>query len=276
MAHPLADFRLKLNRANGHREALKREIEAWFEQRPYGVIGKYKPGPPEQYVLSLRFFEPPPQEWGLLIGEFAHNARSALDYLAWQLVKANGKLPTRFTQFPIIQSPFDWPGRQGAGRLRGASDRHIEMVERLQPYHRRDSLDGASFGRLTRWHPLPFLSFLSNEDKHRVLVVTTTALQSIGWDVIDSRDIAPLTDIGHAFLGPLEDDATLLTIPVTSTGPRPEVEVQFTERAHITVNQRTDLPDNTWVEEQVDLLERMEEITLELRRIFEIFVGEFT
>jgi hypothetical protein len=72
--HPLADFRLKLNRATLHLETLKREIDAWFESHPYGITGKYDAGPPEKYILYFRFFERPPQDWGLLIGEFAHNA----------------------------------------------------------------------------------------------------------------------------------------------------------------------------------------------------------
>jgi hypothetical protein len=197
VAHPLADLRLKLNRANTHLETLNGEIDAWFKRHPYGVTGKYEPGPPEQYILYLRFFEPPPLEWGILIGEFAHNCRSALDYLAWQLVKANHKTPNSLTQFPIVLSPFDWPGRHGCGRLRGASERHIALVERFQPYNRTDS-NNWSYARFCFGHPLARLSFLSNEDKHRVLVTGAAALQSIGWDFISVHNVRP-KDWGDAY-----------------------------------------------------------------------------
>jgi hypothetical protein len=271
--HPLRDFRLKLNRANTHLETLKGQIDAWFDQHPYGVTGHYNPGPPEEYILYLRFFEPPPREWGILIGEFAHNARSALDYLAWQLVKANHRSPNRLTQFPMVFSPWDWPGKNGVGRLRGAAARHVAMVERLQPYNRTDT-DDWSYARRTFGHPLAVLNFLSNEDKHRVLIIGAAALASIGWDITATHDVR-VKDWGEAYMGPLVDQAPLITIPVEATGPNPEVEVEFTERARVTVNQRIELPDKTWWQTRVDLLESLEAITVELRRIFQVFVREF-
>jgi hypothetical protein len=273
--HPLQDFRLKLNRANGHLQTLQGEIDAWFESHPYGVTGKYDPGPPEKYILYLRFFDPPPREWGLLIGEFAHNARSALDYLAWQLVKANNKVPTRRTQFPIVFTPWDWQGRNGAGRLRGASERHIGMVEESQPYGRPDA-DG--FYYVTHGlfeHPLALLSFLSNEDKHRVLIVGAAALSSIGWDIIGTRDVAPITDYGDPYLGPLEDGSPLIEIPIRATGPNPEVDVEFVERARIAVDHRIEVPPRGAIVSRVDLLDGLKEIASELRRIFQVFVREF-
>lgn len=275
MSHPLADFRLKLNRANSHLDSLKGEIDAWLKRHPYGVTGKYDPGPPEKYILYLRFFEPIPQEWGLLIGEFAHNARSALDYLAWQLVKANNKTPTRRTQFPIVFAPWDWCGRWGAQRLQGASERHISMVENFQPYGRPDA-EGFHWTGTRRLmdEPLAVLTFLSNEDKHRVMVVAAAALQSLGWDILASRDLDVL-DYGEPYMGPLEDGSPLIEIPVIATGPNPEVEVELSETARITVNHRMEFPDGGWMEGEIDLLDRMEAIADELRHIFQVFVREF-
>jgi hypothetical protein len=272
--HPLADFRLKLNRANGHLETLKGEIDAWFEKQPYGVTGKYEPGPPEKYVLYFRFFEPPHHEWGLLIGEFAHNARSALDYLAWQLVQANNHTPGRRTQFPITLSPWDWGGENGARRLRGASARHVTMVERFQPYNRLDT-SGSSYARQAFLSPLAVLNFLSNEDKHRVLVTTAAALRSIGWDIIGTRDVSPVEDTGYPFFGPLIDGSPLLEIPVTATGRNPEVEVEFTERAQIAVDYRVEVENNVFWKTRIYLLEELDEISAEVRHIFQVFVREF-
>jgi hypothetical protein len=211
----------------------------------------------------------------LLIGEFAHNARSALDYLAWQLVKANGQSPNRFTQFPIVFTPWDWHGRFGARRLRGASERHVGMVELLQPYGRphADGFYWTSHDFLE--HPLAVLSFLSNEDKHRVLLVTTAALQSIGWEIIGSRDVATITGYGNPYLGPLEDGTPLIEIPIVATGPNPELEVEFNESARITIDHRMEIKDYAVVSMQIDLLRNLEEITKELRRIFQVFVREF-
>ena len=275
MSHALDGFRLKLHWANDRLEALKADVEAWFKQQPYGIIGEYEPGPPEKYVFSFRLFDPPPPRWGLLIGEFAYHARSALDHLAWQLVLLNGNEPGRRTGFPIILSPFDWGESESAVRLRGASERHIGLVEGLQPYNRRTS-EGMTWVFTSIDDPLALLSFLNNEDKHRVLVPTVAALSSVGYDIAAVRDVAPITDTGVVVFGSLVDRAPLLRIPVTATGPNPEVEMQFNERVHITIDHRIDIRGGGSVRRQrIDVLDEMEEIRTKLRRIFEMFVREF-
>ena len=39
--------------------------------------------------------------WALVLGDCAHNLRSALDYLAHELVRANGGNPDEDTEFPV-------------------------------------------------------------------------------------------------------------------------------------------------------------------------------
>lgn len=63
MSHPLHSFRLKLNRAQEHAEALNVEIDAWLDRHPYEVFGEYEPGPPEKYVFRVRFFQDIPATW---------------------------------------------------------------------------------------------------------------------------------------------------------------------------------------------------------------------
>lgn len=275
MGHPLDGFRLKLHRANDHLKTLESEIEAWFEQQPYGIVGEYKPGPPEEYLFSFRLFDPPPRRWGLLIGEFAYQARSALDHLAWQLVTLNGNEPSRRIQFPLVLSPFDWPGGEGEGRLAGASDRHVRLIERLQPYNR---LAGGewSYWLTTFDDPLAVLSFLSNEDKHRVLIPTTAALGAVGYEVTGSYDVAPITDTGVISYGPLVDRAPLLHLPVTATGPEPKVEMYFHERVQVTIDHMIGLPAKASVRRQrLDVLVELRAIREKLSDIFKVFVREF-
>lgn len=64
-----------------HAHTLERAVDAWFGGHPYGVFGEYQPGPPEQYVFKVRFLDPIPPTWAITLGDFAHNARSALDHL---------------------------------------------------------------------------------------------------------------------------------------------------------------------------------------------------
>jgi hypothetical protein len=130
-------------------------------------------------------------------------------------------------------------------------------VEQLQPYGRPHAdgfyyyLAGAVFEQ-----PLALLNFLSNEDKHRVLIATPTALRSIGWDVTDFRDVAPITDLGTPYFGALEENSPLIEIPVTATGPNPEVEVEFIERARIAVDHRIQVEKGQHIVSETPLLVR--------------------
>jgi hypothetical protein len=117
----LYGVRLKLNRAEAHAEALNREVDAWLGRHPYATFGEYEPGPPEKYLFKVRFFEFIPAEWGVVLGDFVHDARSALEHLAYQVVLAgNGGMDAR-SQFPITDDPWKW--RKVVRKLNGASHR---------------------------------------------------------------------------------------------------------------------------------------------------------
>ena len=112
----------------------------------------------------------PPLQWGVVLGEFAHDTRSALDQLIWSLVLAHGGSPGTHTQFPAANSEKKWRDdikeRDIANRALpptyGLSDAALTLVYDFQPFNRkpRGKADTAPFYKLLR---------LSNEDKHRTL-----------------------------------------------------------------------------------------------------------
>lgn len=276
MSHPLHSFRLKLNRAKAHAEALDAEIEAWMNRHPYELFGEYEAGPPEYYVFKVRFFEDIPPEWGILLGDFAHNARSALDHLAEALVVANtGQPGTSKTQFPIVVSPFDWPGQ--LYRLEGVSERHVRMIESTQPY-RRTGFQGWHTGPAALDDPLALLNRLSNVDKHRVLNATPATVRSITWDFKVIRDVSWI-DANHIEIPweELKDGRELLKVRVAASGPNPEVELHRTETIEIQVQHRVDLsPDAYTIWSVNDPVQKAtKDILGRLGRIFQAFVGEF-
>ena len=72
----------------------------------------------------------------LLAGDLMQNLRTALDYLAYALVIANGGKPYSGTYFPISKNA---PGSEGyddafAGKVRGMSKDAIRLIESLKPY----------------------------------------------------------------------------------------------------------------------------------------------
>jgi hypothetical protein len=270
--HKLHGFRLKLNRAQAHAEALEREASAWFHDHPYGVIGEYHPGEPEQYVFKVRFLEPVPPSWAITLGDFAHNARSALDHLAYVVVLANNGGRDEWTQFPIVLAPCEW-AKQAKICIGNASDRHKGIIETFQPYHRRD---------LHGWHsiwsaiddPLAILNRLSNVDKHRVLNATPATIRSIGYDLEPVADIESIGSSEVPF-DVLIDGADMLRVNIVSNGPNPELKLKRSETVEIRVQNRVDLGKDSYTLQNVPLKESLDAILSRLREIFEVFVGEF-
>jgi hypothetical protein len=112
----------------------------------------------------------PSSQWGVILGEFVHDVRSALDQLVWSLVLANGSEPGTHTQFPATESEAKWRDdvtdrdipQRGLPPTHGLSDDASALVYEFQPFNRmpRRRAVAAPFYKLLR---------LSNEDKHRTL-----------------------------------------------------------------------------------------------------------
>jgi hypothetical protein len=129
---------------------------------------------PETRMQDWRLVNPPelPPEWSLLIGDFAANARSALDHLAWQLAlrntwrasrerKAGNEWPPEDTEFPIYASISK---ARTAKRLKTKLNRFRpsgrSIVASVQPHTR---------GNLAHTEPLWMLHRIRNTDAHRTL-----------------------------------------------------------------------------------------------------------
>lgn len=161
----------KLSRANGHRHAVEDLIERWREEKPYEFVHDQE-SQPGWTILTVRIRKYPPPEIGVIVGDYVHNVRSALDQLVWQLVIANGAAPGRHNQFPIAITEDNFiqnavtgaPGRPGM--LAGLSDSAVKFIERQQPYKR--GLDAPS-------HPFAILQGLWNADKHQAIAQLVTA-----------------------------------------------------------------------------------------------------
>lgn len=92
------------------------EYRLWLRHIPTDLIGRY----------------------GVLIGDIAHNLRSALDHLAWELVRIGSdrqpRMP-RMVQFPCCDTPGEFRAELGK-RLPGVGAEYIAAIEDLQPYKR--------------------------------------------------------------------------------------------------------------------------------------------
>lgn len=73
-----------------------------------------------------------------MLGEAAHNLRSALDNLVSVLVLRNGKTPAHSNAFPVCRKPSAWhrdiaEGYPTGGPLANVSRTDFELLENLSP-----------------------------------------------------------------------------------------------------------------------------------------------
>ncbi len=181
----------------------------------------------------------PPLEWGVVLGEFVHDTRSALDQLIWSLVRANGGSPGNHTQFPASESEAKWRDdvteRDIAGRglppTDGLSDDALALVYDFQPFNRmpRGKAVTAPFYKLLR---------LSNVDKHRMLHLAAAYATAAPISLrITPPGYISLVKIRKPKRGiVIENGAEIASVKIAITErPPPDVQmkVSFTLHAHV-------------------------------------------
>jgi hypothetical protein len=214
----LESARAKIGRAKEHLDAFDQEADSFLARQPYTVtrepqiaIGHHR------FRLHVR--ERPPMSLALIAGDCVHNAKSALDHVAWQLAGADAEDTS--TQFPIFadEGEFGKAGRQ----YKRIPDRPLALIKYLQPCRRPQPLGDLLWITFT----------LDNADKHKTLVA------GLGMAEPKLSIIAPPwshTDFSTDFLvGPFEDDAILGEVTAFATprlgGPphaNVKVDVEFT------------------------------------------------
>ena len=162
--------RLKLKRAQTHVNTLSREMRHLRPPELRWTMGR------DDWRTATYEGKEPPLRLGVIAGDFAHNARSALDHLIWQLVIASGNNP-KGNQFPIYTVEKDWeadlekrdPSR-GPSPLEGVTPEIWNAIRDCQPFaitHRQKDAVQTALWQLHR---------LSILDKHRVLHVARACM----------------------------------------------------------------------------------------------------
>src|SRR4030042_415568 len=167
--HPLDGARLKVNRAKTEIDRLGLMQDAFFKNTHYSVVSAEQNLESGKNVYRIKIDgSPPPLDWGIYIGEIAHNLRSALNYLVYQLALLNSlNEPKTVAQDTRLQFPIfvaKWSGCDS---------------------------------------PLFWLEEINNADKHRIIQVAGVKAGGFGTTWWGERDNA---FIGGTF-GILEDGA---------------------------------------------------------------------
>lgn len=180
--NPLDGPRLKVRRAESQINAFRRAEDIFRKRTNYKIVRAEFNPKTGKYVYRVSIKVSPPLDWGVPIGEIAHDLRSALDGLVYQLALLETKTPARKTQFPIflvgrterkrsgnLIPHFEREGRRMISDLR---EEHQTLIEGLQPYKR---------GRGGKSSPLWRLYEVNNADKHRLIQVVGIKPAGVSW-----------------------------------------------------------------------------------------------
>lgn len=151
----------KVNRAEKLLDGGAVEWRAFLNTNPWPhwIDDRTEPG---WHRIYFDFSTPLPQRFAVIIGEIAHDLRSALDHLAWReavecvgLEKAESNAPV--ITFPLAQRSADF---KSAKALRYVGKDARTVMERHQPYKRGKGKGPKSLG---------LLHWFNRMDKHRTL-----------------------------------------------------------------------------------------------------------
>lgn len=157
----------KLARAEHHLNVVREYVKRYVRSQPYSL--RLYPQPhADGFKMAVlgQLTSPPARSLSFRIGEFAHNARGALDHLVYALStlgpddKAREKL-----QFPILDRlPKDNRAAEAEKiYTEGLTDPQRATIEGYQP-RSREGVNGES--------PLGFLAQINNVDKHRTILAS--------------------------------------------------------------------------------------------------------
>ena len=205
----LQDAREKLRWAKKHFEDLRAGIEP-FEARDAHRIWCEVDEEAGRYDFYVSGLQSPDPNWGLMIGDCLHNARTALDYVMVRLVSViTGEDPIDidWVQFPIYDDPKRLDGATAGLKKNLALRGYVARIEELQPFNARNP---SIWGIDAHDPPLPValerLSLLDNIDKHRVVHATWNGIRAFS-----VRDVEAPSDFtftgGGTILDPLKDGA---------------------------------------------------------------------
>lgn len=167
MSFTLEDSWTKHARGVEHLNALWAECEAYLDSGPAFSAEHFHDAETDAIGVQFHAEPPPPPRLGAIVGDIAHNLRSALDVAAWQLALANDEAAARqqpnLVQFPLASTAQGFAAGRVERTLSFFGDAARIVIERLQPYQ-------------PSWEALGWLRELSNSDKHRIATFSFTGI----------------------------------------------------------------------------------------------------
>ena len=241
------DWWLKVKRAQKHMVDINREALRYASSEPYEFTRIRQPNSQGQVAYRVRITEQPDPMIAVMLGDFIHNLRSALDYI---VVASVPRQRQKSASFPIVSEDIWATDKDGnfvvndpkrredfETAIRGLALEAWALVILAQPYH---------WGTNAYRHMFGIISRLENADKHRQLIAVGSGVGNIRTKIL-IPGLAP--GLSAPWPQPVLDrrqfakDGTVVrfTLPADLTAPdgtvvQPsEVHMEFTGTAEILI-----------------------------------------
>jgi hypothetical protein len=174
----LRGVRLKIERAKQHVSDFESRLKSFMKTEPYGVRIEEDPERLEE-IQRIDIRAAIPDNFAAIVADAVLNLRTALEYLATQLILANGGTPGKSSGFPIYDSSAKYIAHKMT-RIEGMSPAAINVLDAIKPYLGGNDL-------LWKLHEL------NNIEKHRMPLAPALAHQSTIIDIPLNFALAGLT-----------------------------------------------------------------------------------
>ncbi len=240
MADALASARTKLARGNLHKATARREAGRFFRGHPSptfrvepeGDEGFTHAGAGTTFGFRVVVDSAPPDlpaSFAARFGDAIHNYRSALDHVAWQLVRHGSGWPLKderaanAVQFPIYDTLGGFRYNQSR-RLPGVDQDAMAFIQARHGYVRGNATN----------NELLALAKLSNDDKHRALHVFAGLFRFLKSNVTFTECL-PVSWENPPERPALKPGAELVRGTAVVTGPNPKVDMELRPTVEIVV-----------------------------------------
>lgn len=236
---------LKLRRARKYLKKLEAETDRWTKVDGYSIRVHPDPEPPS-YVVRAEEIRAPDESLPLLIGDFLHNARASLEYIAYAL-NGGDDMATEEAEhsgFPIV-GDVDKDGFSGRGpdmfdstaghKLGPATSEARAAIKRLQPFEGGDTWE---------YTDLWILNELARIDRHRFLHLGAVRNESVELDRSRSRNIkVERIEVIRGVINPeAVDSADLAEVTAYPANPQEKMHMHFVNGLAITLDTGGSVP----------------------------------
>jgi hypothetical protein len=165
------DWWLKFQRAEKHMVDINEEARRYAESHPYNVTRIRLPDSKKQLRGRFHITEQPDPMIAVMLGDFVHNLRSALDYV---VVASVPKQRRKSASFPVLFQDIFARHENGDFMVHDASQRESfeTAIKGLHPKARAFiiSVQPYNVGDIAHLITLGLITRLENADKHRQLI----------------------------------------------------------------------------------------------------------